>query len=137
VVEKPPACPFAKAFGGLILGSGDLLARMRGRLRDRPADAALPELEPLRPRPSVAAIVAAVAHHFGCDVRRWQPGRRFDDAARAVAAYLARRHFRHPAREVQAALGYASHGGVHNAVRRVDGNDHVRQTAEQPAARLD
>jgi len=136
-VEKPPASPFAEAFQGLILGSGDFVARMRRRLRDRPADAALPELERLRPRPSLAAIVAAVAQHFGCDVRRWQPGRRFDDAARAVAAYLARRHFRHPAREVQAALGYASHGGVHNAVRRVDANDKLKQTADELAARLD
>ena len=59
------------------------------------------------------------------------------NAARAVAAYLARRHFGHPAREVGAALGYGSHGGLHNAVRRVDANDHPRQTAEQVAARLD
>ena len=58
-------------------------------------------------------------------------------AARAVAAYLARRHFRHPAREVSAAMGYGTHGGVHNAVRRVDANDHLRQIAGQLATRLD
>ena len=44
---------------------------------------------------------------------------------------------RHPAREVSAALGYDSHGGVHNAVRRVDANDQLRQTAKQLATRLD
>ena len=100
-------------------------------------DVALPELQRLRPRPSLAGIVETVAEHFGCDARGWQPGRRFDDAARAVAAYLARRHFRYPAREVRAALGYGSHGGVHNAVRRVDAHDHLRQIAEQLATRLD
>ena len=82
-------------------------------------------------------MVEMVAEHFGCDARRRQPGRRFDDAARAVAAYLARRHFRHPAREVGAALGYGSHGRVHNAHRRVDANDHLRQPAGQLATRLD
>jgi len=110
---------------------------MRGLLRERPADAGLPQLQRLRPRPSLSAIVETVAEHFGCDASGWQPGRRFDDAPRAVAAYLARRHFRHPAREVSAALGYGSHGGVHNAVRRVDANDQLRQTAEQLATRLD
>jgi len=50
----------------------------------------------------------------------WAPGRRQADASRAVAAYLARRRFGYRAREVAAALGYASHGGVVAAVRRIE-----------------
>ena len=119
-VEDPPRSPFADALGGLLLGSQEFVARMRGLLRDRPYDEALPQLEQLRPRPSLAEIARAVAEHFGHDPSDWGPGRRVDDASRAVAAYLARRHFRYPAREVAAALGYGSHGSVHNALRRID-----------------
>ncbi len=47
-------------------------------------------------------------------------GRRCDNAGRAVTAYLARRHYAYPALQVAAALGYRGHGGVHNAVVRVE-----------------
>jgi chromosomal replication initiation ATPase DnaA len=46
-----------------------------------------------------------------------------------VAAYLARRHFGYAARDVAAALGYRGHGGVHNAVLRVEsGSDELKET---------
>jgi hypothetical protein len=59
-----------------------------------------------------------------------------DDAGRPVAAYLARRRFRYPAKEVAVALGYSSHGGVHNAVARVDASDALRKTVEKLARKL-
>ncbi|MBN1852280.1 MAG: hypothetical protein JW829_06135 [Pirellulales bacterium] len=53
----------------------------------------------------IHAILQTVAAHYGHDASLWQPGRRIDDASRAVAAYLARRHCGYPAREVARALG--------------------------------
>ena len=61
---------------------------------------------------------------------RWSPGRRSDDASRAVAAYLARRRFGYPAGEVAKALGYRGAGSVTRAVARVEpGNERLKHTA--------
>jgi len=137
-LDEPPRSPFADALGGLLLGSERFLDRMRGLLRDRPSDSALPQLEPLRPRPSLQQIVETVAGHFGQDMTIWRSGRRVDDAGRAVAAYLARRHFGYRAKEVAAVLGYRSHGGVHNAVARVEAaEDALKSTAQRLVLELD
>ncbi len=73
------------------------------------------------PRPLLAAIGRVVASHFGCLADSWAEGTRSDDAGRAVAAYVARRRFGYGVREVAGALGYRSHGGVHDALLRVEG----------------
>ena len=136
-VDEPPPSPFAGALGGLLVGSERFVTRMRGLLRDRPDDDALPELAPLKPRPALEKIAETAAAHFGQDASLWQPGRRVDDASRAVAAYLARRHFGYAAADVAAALGYRGHGGVHNAVARVEaGNDKLKKTVEKLSRKL-
>ncbi len=136
-VEEPPPSPFAGALGGLLVGSERFVRRVRGLLRDRPDDDALPELATLKRRPALERIVETVAAHFGHDASTWQPRRRVDDASRAVAAYLARRHFGYPAVEVGPALGYRGHGGVHSAVARVEtGSDELKQTVEKLARKL-
>lgn len=119
-LAEPPSSPFTAAVGGLVLGSLDFLAGLRNRLDRLAPDPAIPQLDALRERPSLAEIAAAAAAHFGGEARRWSGGSRCDDVSRAVAAYLARRHFKYAARETAAALGYRSHGGVHNALRRVE-----------------
>ena len=86
----------------------------------RDADQSLPALEALQPRPSLDRIVEVVAESCNADPGNWAPGRRHDDQARAVAAYLARRTFGYRATEVAEALGYTSHGGVVTAVRRIE-----------------
>jgi REP element-mobilizing transposase RayT len=130
-VAEPVPSPFAGAFGGLLVGSERFIAKMRRLLRDRPDDKALPQLAPLRSRPPLQQIAETVAAHFGHDLGEWQPGRRVDDASRAVAAYLARRRFGHPAAAVAAALGFGSHGGVHNALKRVEtGSDELKTVTE-------
>ncbi|MHC4176327.1 MAG: transposase [Planctomycetota bacterium] len=135
--EEHPPSPFVDAMGGLLVGSERFITKMRGLLRDRPDDDALPELAPLKPRPALQRIVETVAAHFGHDARRWQPGRRVDDASRAVAAYVARRHFGYSAGEVATALGYRGHGGVHSAVARVEaGSNKLKQTAEKLSRKL-
>jgi len=131
-VQRPPRSPFAEAFEGVLLGSEAFVARIRGLVEEQPTDQSVPQLEHLRQRPSVQAIVRVVAAHFGVDATRWVPGRRTDDASRAVAAYLARRRFGHPAGKVAEALGYRNASSVTRAIARVESaNQHLRQTAEK------
>jgi REP element-mobilizing transposase RayT len=136
-IDQRAPSPFAEAVGGLLLGSERFVARVRRLLAGRPADAGLPELGQLRRRPSLRRIVEEVAQQFGHDPDDWQQGRRIDDASRALAAYLARRHFGYSAQDVAAALGYRGHGGVSSAVARIESAAAViRRTAELLAARL-
>jgi len=119
-IDEPPRSPFREAIGGLLLGSDAFVARMGRLLGQRPTDAALPQLNKLRPRPSLERIIETAAEHFGGDPSQWRPGRRVDHAGRAAAAYLARRRFGYSAREVADALGYRSHGGVTTALARIE-----------------
>jgi REP element-mobilizing transposase RayT len=129
-VEQPPPSPFAEALEGMLVGSEAFVDRIRGLLEEKPTARSVPQLEHLRGRPTVAAILKAVGEHFGVDTSRWAPGQRTDDASRAVAAYLARRRFGHPAGQVAEALGYRSPSSVTRAVARVEsGDDDLRRTA--------
>jgi hypothetical protein len=136
-MEGEIASPFGSALGGLLLGSTPFVERIKMLLQDRRADKALPQLEQLRPRVAIERIATVVAAHFAVDRNRWKPGVRSDDAARAVAAYLARRHFGYTAGTVAAALGYRSHGGVHNALKRLEsGRADLLDTAHKLYRRL-
>ena len=136
-VAAPPASPFAAAVGGLVVGSQSFVERVKGLLGPRAAEAALPQLAPLRCRPSLERIAAAVAGHFGQDAAAWTPGTRSDDAGRAVAACLARRRFGYSVKQVAEALGYRSHGGVRGAIARVEaGGEALQRTLAELAARL-
>lgn len=119
-LDDPPPSPFRDAAGGLLLGSTTFTDRVRRLLDERPEDLDVPQLGRLRTRPSLETIVAVVAAHFEVDVARWLPGRRTDHAARAVAAYLARRRFGYPATMVASTLGYRDHAGVGQAIRRIE-----------------
>ena len=119
-LETPPKCPWAEAFGDLIVGSEAFVERVRRLLGDRPSDRDVLQLEQLRPRPSMERIIAVVAEQFGCPQSRWRPGSRNNDASRAVAAYLARRKYGYPATAVAGALGYRRHSSVGTAVRRIE-----------------
>ena len=61
-----------------------------------------------------------VARHFDVPLDIWRPGCRVDDISRAMAAYVARRLYRHRSKDVAAALGYASASGVAQAILRVE-----------------
>jgi len=129
--------PLAGALDGLLVGSDRFVSKMRQCLHDRPADGAIPQLGHLKPRPTLETIIQTVSAHFGHDASLWQPGRRIDDASRAVAAYLARRHFGYPVREVARALGYRSHGGVHNAITRIEtAPPQLKKTAKKLSIQL-
>lgn len=136
-VDTPPVSPFAKAVGGLLVGSEAFVARMRRMLADRPDDAGLPQLRRLQRRPELPRIVQTVADHFGHDVDAWRRGRRVDDASRAMAAYLARGCFGYPASQVAMALGYRSHSGVSNAIARIESaGPAIKRTADTLARKL-
>ena len=136
-VDDPPPSPFADAVERLLLGSAAFVTRMRRLLRDRPEDAAIPQLKQLRPRPALERIVGDVADHFGHVPDDWRQGRRVDDASRAVAAYLARRRFGYSSRQVAAALGYRGHGGVSSAVARIESaGDVIQRTADELARKI-
>jgi REP element-mobilizing transposase RayT len=130
-MEEPVPSPFAGAVGGLILGSGTFVDRIRRMLDDKTDESDVPQLKQVRHRPSLAGIVARVAEFFDVDPSCWKPGTRSDGAARAVAAYLARRCFGYPATETAEALGYRDHSSVGRAIRRVEsGTTELQETVE-------
>jgi hypothetical protein len=136
VADAPPS-PFEHAQGGLLLGSARFVDRVRGMLGERPEDQDVPQLREFRPRPALETIKTEVAAEFGVDAGSWVPGRRSDAAGRAVAAYLARRRFGYSAVAVADAMGYRDHGGVGQAVRRVEhGTAQLQQTVRRLEKRL-
>jgi len=112
--------PLAQAVHGLVLGSDRFVARIRDMVDARPADRDVPQVHRLRSRPSVNAVAAAVAAHFGADRSRWRVGRRCDAIARSMAAYLGRTLARARAVDVAAALGYRDPSSVSHACHRVE-----------------
>ncbi|NQU22901.1 MAG: transposase [Candidatus Nealsonbacteria bacterium] len=136
-MSDPPVSPFEGAFHGLLLGSSAFVDRVRRMLAARPDDPDVTELRLLRARPPLDKIVSTVAEHFQADPRDWVPGRRCNDAARAVAAYLGRRRFGYAATEVAAALGYRDHSSTGRAVLRVEnGTPKLQATAKRVERQL-
>ena len=137
-VASPPRSPFAQAVGGLLLGSQEFVERIRRRLKDRPTDAAMPQLKRLRERVPLERILEAAAREFGYAEPPWSHGSRSDDAARAAAAYVARRRFGYRAKAVADALGYGHASGVSHAIRRIEsGNDALHKTIARIERSLD
>jgi len=134
---EPPPSPFLHAAAGLVVGSAVFVDRIRRMIDAAPEDHDVPQRHRLRGRPSLATIVAAVAARFGVETRRWGVGHRSDDAAGAVAAYLARCRFGYGATETAAALGYRDHSGVGRAAQRVtQSSASMRRTVEELERRL-
>jgi len=118
-LEHPIDSPLRAAVHGLVLGSDRFVQQVRRRLEGRRADPGLPQQRRLLSRPPLAEIVRAVAANLGVDRGGWVPGRRSDQIARGVAAYLARDRFGYSATETAKALGYAGPSSVAMAIRRV------------------
>jgi putative transposase len=117
-LSTPPASPFREAFGGWILGSERFLDQLRSRVGLVSTNPPLPEarqlagLDPDR-------IMAAVAGFYGVDAtllsRRHDP-----HLARAVAAWLCRRHTTAPLRLLAERLGLSRADSVPNLTRRLE-----------------
>jgi putative transposase len=117
-LADPPPPPFRDAFGGWVLGSERFLARLRALVGPNAVNSPIAEarqlagLDPKR-------IFAAVADFYGLDnellSRRGDP-----HLARAVAAWLCRRHTEASLRELAQWLGLSRADSVPNLTRRVD-----------------
>jgi len=136
-VGQKLASPFSQALRGVLVGSETFAERVREMLSDCEADPGVPELGQLRGKPSLATIREVVAEEFGVDGSDWTKGRRSDNVSRAVAAYLARRLFGYRSKDVAAALGYSSAGGVGQAIGRVEAaGSRCARTVQRLARRL-
>jgi putative transposase len=114
----PPPPPFREAFGGWVLGSERFLARLRTHAGPNLSHSSVAEarqlagLDPKR-------IFAAVADFYGLDAAALS--RRHDPhLARAVAAWLCRRHTEASLRELAESLGLSRADSVPNLTRRLE-----------------
>ena len=117
-LHDPPTSPFRDAFGGWVLGSERFLARLRSlasSIQSHPPVAEARQLSGLDPK----RIFAAVTSFYGLDdvalSRRHDP-----HLARAVAAWLCRRHTEASLRELAAPLGLSRPDSVPNLTRRIE-----------------
>ena len=117
-LSSPPESPFREAFGGWILGSERFLDQLRSRPGLLSSHPPLPEARQLVAL-DPGRIFAAVAEFYGLDesalARRHDP-----HLARAVAAWLCRRHTDVPMRILAQRLGLSRGDSVPNLTRRLE-----------------
>jgi putative transposase len=117
-VAAPPRSPFRDAFDGWVLGSGDFVARLRTLAGPAQADPPAPHAKRLAAL-DATAIFEAVADHYGVEPAALAC-RGESHIARAVAAWLCRRHTEEPLRALAGRLGLSRADSVPNLTRRVD-----------------
>jgi len=114
---EPPPSPFRAAFGGWVLGSSEFVDRLRNLAGPVAADPPPPEarrlsgLDPER-------ICTAVSARYGLDPTA-MANRRDPHLARAVAAWLCRRHSEATLRELAVRFGLSRADSVPNLTRKV------------------
>jgi REP-associated tyrosine transposase len=117
-LADPPPPPFREAVGGWILGSERFIERLRshaGVIASNPPLAEARHLAALDPK----RIFAAVAEFYGLELASLS--RRHDPhLARAVAAWLCRRHTEVSLRELAEWLGLSRADSVPNLTRRLE-----------------
>jgi putative transposase len=118
-VKSPPPSPSREAVGGWVLGSERFLARLRELAGPLTSDPPLPGAGLLRGGRDPEAILEAVCRHYGID-RSVLASRGDPHIARAVAAWLCRRHSEAPLRELAPLLGLSRADSVPNLTRRID-----------------
>lgn len=113
-----PPSPFRDAFGGWVLGSPRFVDRLRDLAGPDSADPPAPEAKPLAAL-DADDVCAAVAEYYGLELAGL--ARRGDaHIARAVAAWLCRRHTEEPLRLLASRLGLTRADSVPNLTRRVE-----------------
>lgn len=119
-MDKRLQSPVSGAVSGLIVGSDTFVSKIKDMLVDHDEDLNVPDLSNLKDKPSLTKIIHTVGAVFGESTKSWQNGRRVDNASRAMAAYIARKEYGYSALAVSKGLGYRSHSGVAEAIRRVE-----------------
>ncbi len=103
----------------LQFAGAEFVEGIRAMLIGLPHDGAVPQLARLLQRPSLGDIATAVGKEFETELSRWRYGRRIDNGARAVAAFLAAECFRYSATATAAVFGYAGPSSVTHAIQRI------------------
>ena len=137
-LDGSPESPWGRAECGLVVGSERFVEEVRNRVHHRKRDPSVPQLAALRARPGLDRIVSATAAQVGSSASDLVSCWRADDGSRAVAAHVARSRYGYATREVAAALGYRSHGGVvRDANWTRHPHQHPRKTALCQVSRVD
>jgi hypothetical protein len=114
-LSAPPASPFRETFGGWVLGSQCFVERLRALSGPALSDPPLREATQLA-KLDAATVLAAVAEYYQREPAALQ--RRYDrHVARALAAWLCRRHTQATLSEVAAQLGLSRADSVPGLIR--------------------
>ena len=117
-VNRPPGSPWARSWRGLVLGSPAFVAKIRDRFAGASDSPEQPDLRAFRPRPSLDQIADCTARHYGEDRALWAVGRRSNNVARDIVAYLARKRYGYRAAEIAAFLGYRRSSAIAHTIAR-------------------
>jgi len=114
-LKNPPLSPFPEAFGGWVLGSEWFLGQLRELAGPVVCDPPAPDARQLAGC-DAETIFRAVSEHYGLD-RSALAQRGDPHIARAVAAWLCRRHSEVPLRELAPRLGLSRADSVPKLTR--------------------
>jgi hypothetical protein len=117
-VSDPPRSPFRETFGGRVLGSTAFIERLRALAGPASSDPPLREARQLAAL-DAGAVLSAVTEYY--DLDEGSLTRRHDrHIARAMAAWLCRRHTEATLRELASRLGLSRADSVPSLVRRLE-----------------
>ncbi len=121
-IQDSPEYPFYGVVEGLVLGSQAFIDRIRELISQRSDDPAIMEIHRLRLRPSLEEIVRVATKQGKLSRPRWRQGSRSDNGSRAVIAFVSRRRYGYPCKEIAEILGYTSVSSISRSVRHVEAN---------------
>ena len=116
-IEDDVSAFYAKRQHGSILGDDAFRNRLQLKRR-KSVD--IPELRAARPRPKAAAIIRAVAEHFGVargEIRTMKRGPRAANSARGAAMYLCQDMADMKLAEIASLFGLASYASASSGIR--------------------
>jgi hypothetical protein len=114
----PAGSPFRETFGGWVLGSSGFVARLRALAGPASTDPPLREARQLA-RPDAGTVLAAVTAYYDLEADALR--RRHDrHIARAMGAWLCRRHTLATLSEIASRLGLSRADSVPSLVRRLE-----------------
>jgi hypothetical protein len=117
-LSDPPSSPFRDTFGGWVLGSAAFVERLRALVGAPTSDPPSPAARQLAGL-EVETVLAAVREYYDLEAAALRQSRD-RHVARALAAWLCRRHTIAPLRELAGALGLLRADSVPILVRRFD-----------------
>ena len=134
-IEQPPCSPFDSALQGWILGSQAFADRLRNLLTGDQAQPEIPADRVLR-RVDLTLVWEATQEHYDLNAEALsQRGQHTE--ARAVAAWLAKRHTSATLRELATPLGLGRAQSVGNLTRRIDQARSKSRTLRRTIAQIE